>query len=131
MKKRFFIYIIIAHLLVPVFLVLPIHRLRVGLGKSLSFISIFDYIEHAQNTLITILLVVFIFAEFLGIANAIYGILTKGNHASTINSFALGFSSAILGAMFLSSGSYMFFLVCAFSFLVISYFSIRLMKMEK
>lgn len=131
MKKRFFIYIIIAHLLVPIFLILPIHRLRVGIGESISFISIFEYIENANNHLITAMLIVFIVIEFLGIANAIYGIKTDGNHLSTRNSFALGFSSAILGAMFLSFGSYIFFLVCAISFLVISYFSIRLMKMEK
>ena len=131
MQKRFFIYIIISHLLVPFSLILPIHRLKIGTSESMSFINIFEYLKHNRNLYINIFLLIFIFCELLGIVNSFFGVFGKITHISIRNSFALGFSSAILAAIFLSNGSYIFFLVCAFSFLTISYFSLRLLKMEK
>ncbi len=130
MRKRFFIYIIVAHLLVLVSLFLPIHRIKTGVNESISFIDFFEYFDNNQSMIINVLLIVLLIAELLGIANAIYGIL-KGRHFVIRNAFALGFASAILAAILLSAGSYMFFFVCAVSFILISYFSLRLMKMEK
>jgi hypothetical protein len=130
MKKRFFIYIIVSHFIVIFSLLFPIHRLKTGINESISFINFFEYLSQNQSGIVKVLFVILILAELLGIANGIYGIV-KLNHFSIRNAFTLGFSSAILAAMLLSSGSYIFFLVCATSFLVISYFSLRLLKMEK
>lgn len=130
MKKRFFAYIIASHLVVIASLLFPIHRLKTGINESISFINFFEYLSQNQSGIVKVLFVILILAELLGIANGIYGIV-KLNHFSIRNAFTLGFSSAILAAMLLSSGSYIFFLVCATSFLLISYFSLRLLKMEK
>ena len=130
MKKRFFIYIIVSHLLVPIGLILPIHRLKTSPSESVFFINVVDHLEHS-SIYFKVLLAIFMAFTLLGIANAIYGIVKKGTHSSIRNAFALGFASAIIGAMYLSTSSYICFLVCAASFLLISYFSIRLMKSEK
>lgn len=130
MKKRFFAYIISSHLAVLISLLFPIHRLKTGIKESISFINFFEYLDQNQSMIVNVLFIILILAEALGIANGIYGIVKK-NHFSIRNAFTLGFSSAILAAMLLSSGSYIFFLICAASFLVISYFSLRLLKTEK
>ena len=130
MKKRFFVYVAISHFVVLLSLILPIHRLKIGVNESVAFINFFDYIYHSQSVLIKIVLISLIVAESLGAINAILGIFKK-SYALVRNAFTLGFSSAILAAILLSSGSYIFFLVCAASFLAISYFSLRLMKSEK
>jgi len=130
MRRRFFVYIILAHLLVPIALVLPIHRIEAGAAESISFINIFEYLEITDSVYVTIFIAVFVFGELLGIANAIVGICVSKKHAYIRNAFALGFCSAILAAIFIGFGSYIFFIVCAGSFFVISYFALRLMKSE-
>ena len=98
---------------------------------SLSLYNVFTFIANNQYTYVTILLITFLIVELCGLANAIYGLSIKElNHKNIQVSFLLGFSSAILGAMFISAGSYLFFIICAISFIAISYSAIKLMKKE-
>lgn len=130
MRRRFFVYIILAHLLVPIGLLLPIHRVEAGTVQSDDFINIFEYLDYTNSVYITVLIALFVLGELLGVVNSVYGIYTSNKHIAIRNSFAYGFCSAILAAIFLGFGSYIFFVVCAASFLIISYFSLRLMKAE-
>ncbi len=135
MFKRLISVILLAHLLVPLSLLLPVLQIpenASSLIEASHYYNIFDYVILNKYVYVTALLISFIVAELLGVANAIYGLAQKEiKHFHVRASFVLGFSSAILGAMFISAGSYTFFAVCAISFLLISYCSIKLMKLEK
>ena len=67
-----------------------------------------------------------------GVINAVYGLAKNElKHRTVQLSFLMSFSSAILGAMFISASSYIFFVICALSFVMIAYSSIKLMKLEQ
>lgn len=130
MGKKFFLVILIFHALVPLSLLFPVLQISEAIESS-GYYNVFDYIRLNSYTYVTVLLVIFVIVELCGLGNAIYGLTLKKLNSKNIGfSFLLGFSSAILGAMFLSSGSYLFFIICAVSFIVISYSSIKLMKLE-
>ena len=131
MSKKYFWIILIFHLLIPASLLFPVLKVTNSLSSH-NMLNIFNFIKENPSTYVTVLLIVFTVFELMGIANAIYGIARKeANHKNTQATFLLGFSSAILGAMFISTGSYLFFFLCAISFIAISYASIKLMKLEK
>lgn len=134
MHKKPFIIILLSHLIVPLSLLFPVFKVGNKLTNTSvdkDFVNIIGYVQINVYGYITVVLVIFMIMEILGIVNSINGIRHKElKHAPIRNSFYLGFSSAVLGATFISVGSYVFFAVCAASFLVISYFSIKLMKME-
>lgn len=131
MSKKYFWIILISHMIVPLSLFFPVLKIPEMLD-SLSLYNVFTFIANNQYTYVTILLITFLIVELCGLANAIYGLSIKElNHKNIQVSFLLGFSSAILGAMFISAGSYLFFIICAISFIAISYGSIKLMKLEQ
>ncbi len=130
MGKKFSVIILIFHLIVPLSLLFPVLQTS-ETSKSTELFNIFQYINQNQYFYISVLLVAFLLIELLGVANAIYYISVKTPDRRSVGiSFLFGFSSAILGAMFISAGSYLFFSLCALSFIVISYCSIKLMKLE-
>ena len=130
MNRKYFWIIILSHLIVPVSLLFPV--LQIPEMESLSLYNVFGFIAKNQYAYVTILLITFILVELCGLANVIYCLAKKEVNRKNISiSFLFGFSSAILGAMFISAGSYLFFIICAVSFVLISYSAIKLMKLEQ
>lgn len=127
MSKKYFLAILISHAIVPISLLFPVLQISQGV----EHINIFEFISQNQYLYVTILLITFLTVELFGFGNAIYGLTRRElNHKNIQMSFLLGFSSAILGAMFISVGSHLFSVICAISFVVISYSAIKLMKKE-
>ena len=135
MQKRLLLINLVAHLSVPLSLFFPILQVSENassLTQGSGAFNVFDFIRLNQYTYVSILLLVFLLCELIGAGYAVYGLVKKElPHLYRSTSFLLGFSSAVLGAMFISAGSYIFFTICALSFFFISYASIKLMKMEK
>lgn len=131
--KKYFIFIVIAHLLVPVSLLFPVLNLQERMAGSTENVNIFRFVNDNHYVFLTVLILILLFASVLGAATALYGIFSKNEnkHAPIRNSFFIGFSEAILSAIFLSSGSYIAFTICAIMFIVISVSAIRLLKLEK
>ena len=131
MIKKLYIAILLSHLLVPISLLFPILKISESL-EGQGYYNVINYIILNEYTYVTVLLIIFSIVELCGLSNAIYGLtINELNRKNISMSFLFGFSSAILGAMFISTGSYLFFIICAISFVVISYASIRLMKLEQ
>ncbi|MBO5287081.1 MAG: hypothetical protein J6B34_03045 [Clostridia bacterium] len=138
MKNKLHIGILASHLVVVISLFTPIFRVdetRMGIsGNHLTdvhYLNIMQYISNDVHTLTAILMVILSILHLIGIVNGIYGLLFKGYHHGAIkNAFVFGFASATMGALQLYSQSYVFFVICAISFCVISICSIRLMKLE-
>ena len=131
MSRKYFWIILIAHLIVPISLFFPVLR-DFEISNRSTLINIFDFIRQNQYMYIAVLLITFTLIELCGLGNSIYCLTKKTPTNRNISiSFLFGFSSAILGAMFISAGSYPFFIICALSFIAISYSSIKLMRLEK
>ena len=130
MSKKYFWIILLSHALVIASLFFPVLKVTSSLSNHDMF-NIFSFIEKNPSIYLTVLLIVFTLFEILGALNAIYCIARKEVSRRNVSStFLLGFSSAILGAMFISVDSHIFFILCAVSFIFISYASIKLMKLE-
>ena len=130
MSKKYFWIILLSHALVIASLFFPVLKVTSSLSNHDMF-NIFSFIEKNPSIYLTVLLIVFTLFEILGALNAIYCIARKEVSRRNVSStFLLGFSSAILGAMFISVDSHIFFILCAVSFVFISYASIKLMKLE-
>lgn len=130
MGKKFSVIILISHLIVPLSLMFPVLQSSEA-SKSAELFNVFQFISQNQYFYISILLIAFLIIELCGVANAIYYLSVKyPNQRSVGISFLFGFAPAILGAMFIGAGSYLFFALCALSFILISYCSIKLMKLE-
>ena len=130
MSKKYFWIILFFHLLVPVSLLFPVLKVSNSLSNH-NMLNIFNFIKENPSIYLTVLLIVFTLLEVVGALNAVYGIARKEiSHKNTQATFMLGFSSAILGAMFISVDSHIFFILCAVSCIFISYASIKLMKLE-
>lgn len=131
MSKKYFWIIFLFHLLIPISLFFPVLKMPSSLSSH-NMLNIFHFIKVNPSTYVTVLLIVFTLFEIAGAINAVYGIARKEiSRKNTQATFLLGFSSAILGAMFISVDSHIFFILCAISFIAISYASIKLMKLEK
>ena len=131
MSKKFFLIILFFHLIVPISVFFPVFKSS-STSMDTSLCNIFRYVRENSSVYATVLLLVFLLIEIVGVGNAAYGLAKKeAARRNKQSSFILGFSSAILGAMFISVGSYVFFLLCAVSFIAISYASIKLMKLEE
>lgn len=135
MHKKYFIVILLSHLFIPVSLLFPVLQVPSNAVSELSefeFFNVVRFIQLNQYTYVTILLVLFTIVELFGVINAIYGLAKNElKHRTVQLSFLMSFSSAILGAMFISASSYIFFVICALSFVLIAYSSIKLMKLEQ
>lgn len=138
MKNRFFIGILLSHLAVIVSLLTPIIRVdeeRLGISGNgitdVRYFNIIDYMTKDIHRLTGVLMIILAVFHILAILNALYGLFFKGyHHASIKYTFVLAFASATMGALQLYSQSYVFFAICAVSFLLVSFCSIRLMKLE-
>ncbi|MBQ7225094.1 MAG: hypothetical protein IJX02_00660 [Clostridia bacterium] len=138
MKLKSYIAALVSHLVVLIALVTPIIRasdtrtsLTGNTESSSSYLNIFQFIQTDLYSFTSVLMLILVFIHFLGISNAIYGIVKKKYSHWSINlTFLFGFASALMGALHLYSGSYALFSICAASFLVISFCSIKLIKSE-
>ena len=135
MHKKYFIVILLSHLFIPVSLLFPVLQVPSNAVSELSefeFFNVVSFIQLNQYTYVTVLLVLFTIVELFGVINAVYGLAKNElKHRTVQLSFLMSFSSAILGAMFISASSYIFFVICALSFVMIAYSSIKLMKLEQ
>ncbi|MBR2024536.1 MAG: hypothetical protein IKA02_01865 [Clostridia bacterium] len=129
MNKKYLFTILIFHLIVPISIFFPILKVSSASSNS-TLCNIFEFVTNNPSTYATVLLIVFLVFELIGAGNVIYLLAKKEiSHKNTQTIFLLGFSSAILGAMFISVAR-IFFVICAVSFVLISYASIKLMKCE-
>jgi hypothetical protein len=131
--KKFFIFIVALHIAVPISLLFPIINLQVGMSGNLEYVDIFRFIGENRYSFVTVLLLVLVGISILGIINSLYGAISKkeNKHVPVRNAFIFGFCDAIFGAVFLSIGSYSAFAISAITFILISIFSVKLMKLEK
>ena len=129
MNKKYLIAILISHLVVPISIFFPILKIT-DTNSNNIMCNVFEYVKNNPTVYATILLIVFLTFELIGAGNSVY-VLTKKeiSHKNIQSLFLLGFSSAILGAMYISVAR-IFFIICAVSFVFISYSSIKLMKRE-
>lgn len=129
MNKKYLIAILISHLIVPISMFFPILKITHADSNNVMC-NAFEYVKNNPTVYATILLVVFLAFELIGAGNSIYVLAKKEiTHKNIQSLFLLGFSSAILGAMYISVAR-IFFAICAISFVLISYASIKLMKRE-
>lgn len=129
MNKKYLIAILISHLVVPLSIIFPILKIT-GTDSNNVMCNFFEYIKSNPTIYATILLIIFLVFELIGAGNSIYVLAKKEiTHKNIQSLFLLGFSSAILGAMYISVAR-IFFVICAISFVLISYASIKLMKRE-
>lgn len=139
MHRKYYLSIAIAHIFLMVSLLTPIlviAETKVGWGGNTSEImyrmNIFEYIRYDAYAVVSFFM---ISLSVFSIIGAIYALIQAfsekpSTRASKI-SFALGFASAMLGALQVDSKSYVFFVFCVVSFFVISFCSIRLMKFDE
>ena len=131
--KKFFIFIVIAHIAVPISLMLPIINLQVGMSGNLEYVDIFRFIGENRYSFVTVLLLVLVGISILGIINSLYGAISKNEnkHVPVRNAFIFGFCDAIFGAVFLSIGSYIAFAISGFLNMSALAPNVKLMKLEK
>lgn len=139
MKNKAYIAIILSNLIVILALFLPlihVSEIRMDInGEKIAesyYVNIIQYVEHDVYNLTMIVMIIVAGFNVLGAGNGIYGLVKKKySHASINLSFFTGFASAIIGALQLYSKSYVFFVICAVSFIVITLCSLRLNKLEE
>ncbi len=139
MHKKYYLIIMLAHLAVPVSLLFPVLRvdeIRLGVSgattTSAYYLNIFEFIYSDIYTLTGLFILFLAIAQIAGVIIAIVGMSNKTiKHIPILLSFVLGFSSAIMSALQIYSGSYMLFIISAISFVVVSIFSVNLMKLEE
>ena len=139
MKNRCYIGILLSHLAVMVSLCTPIiviKELQMDItGKRMTesyYVNIFQFVLDEKYSLTAVLMMILCIGHIVGIVNAVYG-LAKNSllHRSVNVGFVFGYSSALMGALLLYTGSYGIFTICAASFFAVSYCSVKLMKEEK
>lgn len=139
MHKKYYLIIMLAHLSVPLSLLFPVLRvdeIRLGISGSTTtsayYLNIFEYIYSDIYTLTGLFILFLAIAQLAGVIIAIVGMANKTmKHVPILLSFVLGFSSAIMSALQIYSGSHMLFIISAISFVIVSIFSINLMKLEE
>ena len=139
MKNKAYITIIVSNLIVLLALFLPlIHVTEIRMditGAKIAesyFINIIEYVSHDVYNFNMIVMIILAGLNAVGVVNGIYGIVKKEFvHASINLSFFTGFASAIAGALHLYSQSYIFFIICAASFIAITFCSLKLNKTEE
>ena len=95
------------------------------------YINIIDYVQHDVYNFAMIVMIILAGFNLLGVINGIYGLVCKNlKHASINLALFTGFASGIAGALHLYSKSYVFFIICAASFIMITLCSFKLNKSE-
>ncbi|MBO5212292.1 MAG: hypothetical protein J6B60_02000 [Clostridia bacterium] len=134
-KKHFFV-ILLAHLVTPISLLLPILRVeetRIGYGGKMSietsYTNIFGYASNDVYLTIGIFIIVLSFITFAAIAMDIIAMNKKEYTLIYAKlSFFLTLSIAMMGAMSVGVGSYLFSAICVLSFVISSVLLIRVIK---
>lgn len=139
LKNKAYMAIFLSHLMVLIVLFTPIIRvteIKMDLiGQKLEnsyFVNIIDFVRVERYSLTSVLMLILSIGQMVGLVNAIYGLFKKGYSHTSINlTFACSFVVALLGALHLYSKSYALFFICAASFFVISFCSVKLIKAEE
>ena len=139
MHKKYHVAIVISNTIVLTSLFFPlinVNELRIGTaGAGVAephFINIVSFLQTEIYPLTGFLMIALMVLLSLGIANSIYGLVTKRINSFTAKaSFLLGFSSAVLAALLLYSRSSILFIICVVSFVVDSVSSIQLFRAEE
>lgn len=134
--KKYYLMNIISHAAVITSLFFPlinVNELRigaVGVGSNEPYyMNIVSFLQNEIYPLTGLLIISLMVLSALGLANSVYGLVTKKvNGFTTKSAFVLGFSSATLAALLLYSSSAILFTICAVSFAICSYCSIKLFK---
>lgn len=138
LKVKAYIGILLSHLSVLIVLFTPIIRLSEikidSAGEKVTdifYVNLVDFLKSQGHTLTTVIMIVLTLGHVFGLGNAIFGLVKKEqSHFSVNATFVCSFASALMGALLLYSNSYALFFICAASFLIISFCSIKLIKAE-
>ena len=139
MKKKLYLLTLFSHLAVLIALCTPVIRMtetRMNMnGEKEAYSYYINLIKFAKDDIYSftsMYMLVLTLVHIVGIANAIVGIFQKEYNNVSVNlTLMCGFASALMGALQLYSKSYALFAICAISFLVIAFCSIKLVKSEK
>ena len=139
MHKKYYLMNIISHAVVIASLFFPlinVNELRIGVaGAGVAdpyYMNIVSFLQNEIYPLTGFLMIGLMVLSTLGVANSVYGLVTKRvNTFTTMSAFLLGFSSAALAALLLYSSSTVLFIICAISFAICSYCSIKLFRVEE
>ena len=137
-KFKSYLGIFLSHLSVLVVLFTPVIRLSEividSAGEKVTniyYVNLVDFISTQGYSLTTFIMLILTAVHLFGLCNALFGMIKKKhNHFSVNATFVCSFASALMGALLLYSKSYALFFVCASSFLIISFCSIKLIKSE-
>ena len=130
MRLKAYLVILSAHMTVLTALVTPIIRTSFDEASS-EYMNIFQFAEININSLSTFLMLFLTLVHIAGVGNSLYGIFKRSySHISINMTFICGLASALMGALQLYSKSYALFSICAITFFVISFCSIKLIKSE-
>lgn len=138
MKNKYYITALCSHITVLCALLMPVIRVTETKMTSISdktvtssYLNVFEFLQVNLNSLSSAIMIILMAAHVAGIANAIVGTLKKGYVNTCVSlTFACGLASAFMGALQLYSGSYILFSICAISFVLIAFCSLRLIKIE-
>ena len=139
MKRKLYVATLLAHLSVLFSLLAPIIRVnevRMTLGGekvvNSYYVNIIKFVRDDIYSATTIFMMALTVVHLWGIANALVGIVKREySHLSINITFICGFASALMGALHLYSRSYALFAICALSFFIISFCSVKLIKSEE
>ncbi len=139
MHKKYYLAIIISHVVVITSLFFPlinINELRIGVAGAVDadpyYMNIINFLQTEIYPITGLLMLILLSMALLGAINGVYGLVSmRVRPFSTKSAFILGFSSALLAALLLYSESTVLFVICALSFGVISFASIKLFRAEE
>lgn len=139
MHRKYCIMILVSHLSLVVsmfFPVLTVSEIRLapwGAGdQQEQSLNIIDYMNKAISPITGYFMIFLLIVAILGIGNAVFGIARKNvNSLSVKLAFIFGFSSAAMAALQIYSGSVLLLLISVATFVVISFASVKLIKMDE
>lgn len=136
--KKFHIITVVAHSFVVTCMFFPlinVNALRIGgsVGDADPyFMNVVNYLQNEIYPLTGIFMISLMILASMGAANSVMGIFSKKIRPVNVKlSFIFGFSEATMAALLLYSGSVALFFICAVSFALISFTSIKLIKIEE
>ena len=139
MHKKYFLIIMLSHLVVPISMLFPVLRVNeirlVPSGSTLAdeyYINLFDYIYSGLYIFTGFFILALITLQIIFSVLALVGLVSKKHRPIIIRLlFVSSFLSAVLGALQIYSGSSILFILCAISFALIAFASIKLIKIEE
>lgn len=139
MHRKYYLIIAISHLAVVVSMLFPlinVNELRLGVAGAQKaepyYMNIISFLQNEIYPITGILMLIFVGISIFGFILALYGFISKKLKSFSVKlSFIAGFGSASLGALLLYSKSTMLFIICALSFVIISFCAIKLVRLEE